>query len=153
MSRAIYGAPAEALRQALDALARLAFWISWTADPDLRPDIPVSTRNMREAAAALRKAADVLDLAADRAAEPGPPTGPKPWTRHPARATPPTPGRSPADTSGDGRRRSVIAARGLREPRPEAESNRVRAGTGRPERAGPATPVPSFSSRYRGRFA
>ena len=67
MSRAIYGAPAEALRQALDALARLAFWISWTADPDLRPDIPVSTRNMREAAAALRKAADVLDLAADRA--------------------------------------------------------------------------------------
>ena len=67
MSRAIYGAPAEALRQALDALARLAFWISWTADPDLRPDIPVSTRNMREAVAALRKAADVLDLAADRA--------------------------------------------------------------------------------------
>ena len=81
MSRAIYGAPAEALRQALDALARLAFWISWTADPDLRPDIPVSTRNMREAAAALRKAADVLDLAADRAA------GPKPSTRHPARVT------------------------------------------------------------------
>ena len=73
MTRAIYGAPAEALRQALDALARLAFWISWTADSDLRPDIPVSTRNMREAAAALRKAADVLDLAADR-----PPTGPKP---------------------------------------------------------------------------
>ena len=65
MSRAIYGAPAEALRQALDALARLAFWISWTADSDLRPDIPVSTRNMREAAAALRK--DVLDRAADRA--------------------------------------------------------------------------------------
>ena len=35
--------------------------------PDLRPDIPVSTRNMREAAAALRKTAEVLDLAADRA--------------------------------------------------------------------------------------
>ena len=69
MSRAIYGAPAEALRQALEALARLAFWISWTADPDLPPDIPVSTRNKREAAAALRKAADVLDLAADRAAD------------------------------------------------------------------------------------
>ena len=69
MSRAIHGAPAEALRQALDALARLAFWISWTADPDLPPDIPVGTRNMREAAAALRKAADVLDLAADRAAD------------------------------------------------------------------------------------
>ena len=68
MNRAIYGAPAEALRQALDALARLAFWISWTADPDLSPDIPVSTRNKREAAAALRKAAGVLDLAADLAA-------------------------------------------------------------------------------------
>ena len=76
MSRAIYGAPAEALRQALDALARLAFWISWTADPDLRPDIPVSTRNMREAAAALHKAADVLDLGADRAEAPDEASGP-----------------------------------------------------------------------------
>ena len=76
MSRAIYGAPAEALRQALDALARLAFWISWTADPDLRPDIPVSTRNMREAAAALRKAADFLDLAADLAETPDEASGP-----------------------------------------------------------------------------
>ena len=71
VSRAIYGAPAEALRQALDALARLAFWISWTADPDLRPDIPVSTRNMREAAAALRKAADVLDLGRRPGRSPG----------------------------------------------------------------------------------
>ena len=63
VSRAIrYTAPRpRRLRQALDALARLAFWISWTADSDLRPDIPVSTRNMREAAAALRKAAEVLD--------------------------------------------------------------------------------------------
>ena len=69
MTRAIHHAPAEALRQALEALARLSFWISWTADPDLRPDIPVSTRNKREAAAALRKAADVFDLAADRAAD------------------------------------------------------------------------------------
>ena len=69
VSRAIHGAPAEALRQVLDALARLAFWISWTADSDLRPDIRVSTRNMRGAAAALRKAADVFDLAADRAAD------------------------------------------------------------------------------------
>ena len=76
MSRAIYGAPAEALRQVLDALARLAFWISWTADSDLRPDIPVSTRNMRGAAAALRKAADVLDLAADRAEALDEPSGP-----------------------------------------------------------------------------
>ena len=69
MTRAIHGAPAKALRQALEALARHSFWISWTADPDLSPDIPVSTRNMRKAAAALRKAADVLDLAADRAAD------------------------------------------------------------------------------------
>ena len=76
MTRAIHRAPAEALRQALDALARLAFWISWTADPDLSPDIPVSTRNMREAAAALRKTADVLDLAADHAEAPDEASGP-----------------------------------------------------------------------------
>ena len=76
VSRAIHGAPAEALRQALDALARLAFWISWTADSDLPPDIPVSTRNMREGAAALRKAADFLDVAADRAEAPDESSGP-----------------------------------------------------------------------------
>ena len=70
MSRAIHGAPAEALRQALKALAELAFWISWTADPDLHPDIPVSARCMRDAAAALRKAARLLDEAADRADPP-----------------------------------------------------------------------------------
>ena len=34
--RGIHGAPAEALRQALEALAGLSFWIAWTADPDLR---------------------------------------------------------------------------------------------------------------------
>ena len=70
MSRSIHGAPAEALRQALKALAELAFWISWTADPDLRPDVPVSARCMRDAAAALRKAARLLDEAADRADPP-----------------------------------------------------------------------------------
>ena len=67
MTRAIHGAPAEALRQALKALAELAFWISWTADADLHPDIPVSARCMRDAAAGLRKAARLLDEAADRA--------------------------------------------------------------------------------------
>ena len=64
MSRAIHGAPAEALRQALKALARLAFWIAWTADPDLYPDAPVSARSLREAAGGLREAADYLDHAA-----------------------------------------------------------------------------------------
>ena len=67
MSRAIHGAPARALRQALKALAELAFWISWTADPDLHPDVSVSARCMRDAAAALRKAARLLDEAADSA--------------------------------------------------------------------------------------
>ena len=67
MTRAIHGVPAEALRQALKALAGLSFWIAWTADPDLAPDPPVSARCMRDAANALRKAADLLDQAADRA--------------------------------------------------------------------------------------
>ena len=70
MSRAIHGAPAEALRQALKALSELSFWISWTADPDLHPDIPVSARCLRDAAAALRKAARLLDEAADSADPP-----------------------------------------------------------------------------------
>ena len=73
MTRAIHGAPAEALRQALKALAELAFWISWTADPDLHPDAPVSARCMRDAAAGLRKAALLLDEAADRADPPSAP--------------------------------------------------------------------------------
>ena len=70
MTRAIHGAPAEALRQALKALSELSFWISWTADPDLTPDVPVSARCMRDAAAGLRKAACLLDDAADRAGGP-----------------------------------------------------------------------------------
>ncbi len=72
MSRAIYGLPAQALSDALQALAKLAWWVSWTADPDLPPEIPVSARNMRDAAAALRKAARALDAAADRAEAGGP---------------------------------------------------------------------------------
>ena len=67
MTRAIHGAPAEALRRALQALSQLSFWIAWTADSDLAPDPPVSVRCMRDAANALRKAADLLDQAADRA--------------------------------------------------------------------------------------
>ena len=67
MTRAIHGAPAEALRRALKALSELSFWIAWTADSDLAPEPPVSARCMRDAADALRKAADLLDQAADRA--------------------------------------------------------------------------------------
>ena len=67
MTRAIHGAPAEALRRALQALSQLSFWIAWTADSDLAPEPPVSARCIRDAANALRKAADLLDQAADRA--------------------------------------------------------------------------------------
>ncbi len=66
MTRANHGAPAEALRQALETLARLAFWIAWTADPDLYPDAPVSARCLRDAAGGLRKAAGLLDAAAEQ---------------------------------------------------------------------------------------
>ncbi len=66
MTRAVHGAPAAALRQALETLARLAFWLAWTADPDLYPDAPVSARSLREAAAGLRKAAGQLDAAAEQ---------------------------------------------------------------------------------------
>ena len=44
--------------------------------------------------------------------------------------TAPTPGRSPADTTGDGRRRSAIAAHAPQQPRQEPEPGRVRAGRG-----------------------
>ena len=57
MTRAVHGAPAAALRQALETLARLAFWIAWTVDPDA----PVSARGPREAARLLDDAADRLD--------------------------------------------------------------------------------------------
>ena len=70
MIRAIHGAPAEALRQALKALSELSFWIAWTSDPDLTPKRAVSARCMRDTAAALRKAARLLDEAADRADPP-----------------------------------------------------------------------------------
>ncbi len=66
MTRANHGAPAEALRRALEALSQLSFWIAWTADSDLAPEPPVSARCIRDAANALRKAADLLGQAADR---------------------------------------------------------------------------------------
>ena len=72
MNRAIHRAPAQALHDALAALAKLSFWIAWTADPDLYPDDQVSTRSMRDAAAALRKAASLLDAAAARVEDAGP---------------------------------------------------------------------------------
>ena len=70
MMPAIHGAPASAIRQALEALARLSFCISWTADPGLRLQPFVSARKLRDAATALRKAARLLDDAADRADPP-----------------------------------------------------------------------------------
>ncbi len=66
MTRAIHGAPAEALRRALKALSQLSFWIAWTADPDLAPESHVSVRSIRDTANVLHKAADLLDQAADR---------------------------------------------------------------------------------------
>lgn len=62
----IHGAPAQALRNALAALSDLAFWIAWTADPDLPPEPAIGARAMRHTAASLRKAARLLDEAADR---------------------------------------------------------------------------------------
>ena len=70
MNRRIHGAPAHALQKALTALSGLAFWIAWTADPDLPPEPSVSAREMRNAAHALRKAARLLEEAAERAAPP-----------------------------------------------------------------------------------
>ena len=115
MTRAIHGAPAEALRQALKALAELSFWLSWTADADLAPESVVSARCMRDAASALRKAARLLDEAADRADPPPEPT---------RRAAPPGAGGSPDETSGDGFRHPAAGSRF----RPERPRERSRAG-------------------------
>ena len=72
MNRAIHGAPALVLSDALTALRKLAWWVSWTYDPDLPPETRVSARCMRDASAALRKAAAMLDAAAGRAEADGP---------------------------------------------------------------------------------
>ena len=132
MKRAIHGAPAEALRQALEALAQLSFWISWTSDPDLAPEPVVSARCMRDAAKALRKAARLLDEAADRA-DPPPDTA--------RRTAPPVSGPSPDDASrGDAGRRAADAP-DPQQQQPEAEPSPARAGACRPERAVSRAPV------------
>ena len=126
MTRAIHGAPAEALRQALKALAELSFWVSWTADPDLAPEPAVSARCMRDAAAALRKAARLLDDAADRADPP---------TETARRAAPSASDGSPDDASGDDARPPAAGTGATREQQPEAEPSPARADVCRPERA------------------
>ena len=139
MIRAIHGAPAEALRQALEALAQLSFWISWTSDPDLGPEPLVSARCMRDAANALRKAARLLDDAANRA-DPPPDTA--------RRAAAPVSGEAPDDPSGDGAGRPAAGTRATQEQQPEAEPSAARAGACRPERAASAPPIrPSMEIR------
>ena len=139
MIRAIHGAPAEALRQALKALAQLSFWISWTSDPDLGPEPLVSARCMRDAANALRKAARLLDDAANRA-DPPPDTA--------RRAAAPVSGEAPDDPSGDGAGRPAAGTRATQEQQPEAEPSAARAGACRPERAASAPPIrPSMEIR------
>ena len=134
MIRAIHGAPAEALRQALEALAGLSFWISWTSDPDLGPEPFVSARCMRDAANALRKAARLLDDAADRA-DPPPETA--------RRATAPVSDAAPEDTSGGGAGPPAADTQDPWEHRAEAEPSPARAGECRPERAAFAPPIRS----------
>ena len=126
MKRAIHGAPAEALRQALEALAQLSFWIPWTSDPDLAPEPVVSARCMRDAAKALRKAARLFDEAADRA-DPPPDTV--------RRASASLSGTAPDDTSGGGAGRRAADAPAAQQQQPEAEPSPDRAGACRPERA------------------
>ena len=139
MTRAIHGAPAQALRQALKALAGLSFWISWTADPDLAPEPVVSSRCMRDAANALRKVAGLLDQAADRA-DPPPETA--------RRAAAPVSGPPPDDPSVGGAGRPAAGTRATREQQPEAEPSAARAGACRPERAASAPPIrPSMEIR------
>ena len=134
MIRAIHGAPAEALRQALEALAGLSFWISWTSDPDLRPEPFVSARCMRDAANALRKAARLLDDAADRA-------DPPPETVR--RAAAPVSDAAPEDTSGGGAGPPAADTQDPWEHRAEAEPCPAWAGASRPERAAFAPPIRS----------
>ena len=134
MIRAIHGAPAEALRQALEALAGLSFWISWTSDPDLGPEPFVSARCMRDAANALRKAARLLDDAADRADSP-------PETAR--RAAAPVSDGSSDDTSWGGAGRPPADTQDPWEHRAEAEPSPARAGECRPERAAFAPPIRS----------
>ena len=128
MTRAIHGAPGEALRQALEALAQLSFWISWTADPDLAPEPVVSARCMRDAANALRKAAGLLDQAADRADRlPSRPAGRcVPADDDPPGAAPAVPPPAPGQRKNSNPRRRPArpgrAHAGRRGPRPRLRS-------------------------------
>ena len=72
LARAVHGAPAQALADALAALARLSRWIAWTADGDLPPDGRTGARNMRKTAAVLAKASAHLGAAADPIDPPDP---------------------------------------------------------------------------------
>ena len=134
MSRATHGAPAQALSDALHALARLASWVSRTADTDLPPEPFVSGGAMRDAAAALRDAAGLLDEAADRA-------DPPPETVR--RAAAPVSGPFPHDPSGAGAGRPAAGTRATQEQEPEAEPSPARAGACRPEKAAFAPPIRS----------
>ena len=134
MNRAIHGTPAEALRQALEALAGLSFWISWTSDPDLGPEPFISARCMRDTANALRKAVRLLDDAADRA-------DPPPETVR--RAAAPVSDAAPEDTSGGGAGPPAADTQDPWEHRAEAEPSPAWAGASRPERAAFAPPIRS----------
>ena len=136
MTPAIHGAPAEALRRTLKAMAQLSSWISRTADPDtgLRPQPFVSARNMHDAAAALRDAAGLLDEAADRA-DPPPDTA--------RRVGAPVSGASPDDPSGGGAEPPATGTRAAHEQQPEAEPSPLGAGACRLERAASALPIRS----------
>ena len=138
MMRAIHGAPAEALRQALEALAQLSFWISWTSDPDLAPEPVVSARCMRDGRKALRKAARLSTSRPTGRPPPTPPGGARPVSGSPRR-----------NASGGGRRANAP-------PTPEIRSNssprRSRARPGR-ARAGRRGPFPARPLIHRRRFA
>ena len=132
-----YGAPSEALRQALDALARLAFWISWTADSDLLSRYP--GEHPQHARGGGRAPQGRGRSRSGR--RPG---------RRPCRSSgrgirpgqlAPTPGRSPADTTGDGRRRSAIAAHTPQRAPPGAGAGPGPGGA-RDGRRGPPPPHP-----------
>ncbi len=84
LRRAVHGVPANALENALKTLSKLAFWISWTSDPDLYPDARTSARCLRDAATGLRNTAKHLCEAADVLDPPTPRADPLSTTREPS---------------------------------------------------------------------
>ena len=134
MIRAIHGAPAEALRQALEALAGLSFLISWTSDPDLGPEPFVSARLH----AGRGECAPQGREAPRRRRGPG----------RPAARDRPAGGRTRLRRVlgrylRRRRRPSRCDTRHPREHRAEAEPSPARAGASRPERAAFAPPIRS----------